>query len=73
MFVRLKKHRQYSYTPRFYKPEEDESYRTRQRIRFRRGGTLTADYRKKSRSMLFKVIAVAAVIYLIYWFAQFAQ
>ena len=73
MFVRLKKHRTFNYTPRFYKPEEDESYRTRQRIRFRRGGSLTADYRKKSWSLLVKVAAVGLVLYLIYWFAQIAQ
>jgi hypothetical protein len=63
MFVRLKKHHPYQYTPRFYNPDKDS--KARKPIRFRRP-------RRKSNalSMVFIITAIALILYVLHLLSQ---
>lgn len=63
-----KKHRQYSYTPRFYNPEtrgEDG----RKPIHFSRAGV----YRKSGRSLIFVLAAIGFIVYILHLLSQIGQ
>ena len=63
-----KKHRQYSYTPRFYNPEargEDG----RRPIRFSRAGV----YRKSGRSLIIVIISIGFIVYILHLLSQLGK
>lgn len=66
MFFKLRKHRTYQYTPRFYKPEKEP--RERRPIRFRRRRQKTS-----TRSLIFGFVAIALVIYILHILTQIAK
>ncbi|RMF59300.1 MAG: hypothetical protein D6748_06735 [Calditrichaeota bacterium] len=66
MFGRLRKHRTYQYTPRFYKPEEEE--RRRPPLRIRRSSRTA-----QQRSILYLIITIGFVLYIFYMLSQLAK
>ena len=70
MFLRPgKKHRQYGYTPRFYKPEEDQAQRVRKRIHFRSNSEQNSKS-KRSRSI---IVGVALILVILWAIMQLQQ
>ncbi len=66
MFGKLRKHRSYQYTPRFYKPEEDKERKPR--IRIRRSGR-SAQY----RSVLYLLVTIAFLMYVLYLLSRIGK
>lgn len=64
MFMKKPSHRVFDYTPRFYKPDEDESERRKRRLGFRRHRTITK--RKKTTNPLIWGFLILVVIYIIF-------
>jgi len=60
MFFKKPRHRIFDYTPRFYKPEDDQDERRKRRLGFRRQSKIK---RKKQNPLIWGVL-VAIVIYI---------
>ena len=60
MFIKKPRHRVFDYTPRFYKPEEDQNERRKKKLGFKR----QLKSSRKKRSPIIWVIFVMAVIYI---------
>lgn len=68
MFTKLKRHRQYQYTPRVYDPEKEKRnnrVQGRRELRFQRGGA-----KASPRSLIFVIAAMGLILYLIYKLSQ---
>lgn len=66
MFGKLRKHRTFQYTPRFYKPEEDERKRPKIRIR----PSARSAHR---RSMVFMIAAIGFVLYILFLLSRIGK
>ncbi len=66
MFYKLKKHRPYQYTPRFYKPEADSKERKPLRFQRTRGKVSTF-------SMVFFFIVISLLVYVLHLLTQIAK
>ncbi|HQU72313.1 MAG TPA: hypothetical protein PKV71_11960 [Calditrichia bacterium] len=72
MFIKPgRKNRQYSYEPRFYKPEVNEDGTPRRRISFQRSPGYGRGMMGKG--ILPKVLGIGLVIYLLYLFTQWGS
>ncbi len=67
MFIRLRKHRRYDYTPRFYKPETAKTER-RQKIRFEK-----PKRKSGSRRLMIYGAAFVALMYILLTLSQSGQ
>lgn len=63
MFMKKPSHRVFDYTPRFYKPEEDEDVRRKRKLGFRRHRKYTR--RSKATNPFVWGILILIVLYLI--------
>jgi hypothetical protein len=61
MLMKKPSHRVFDYTPRHYKPEEDQTERRKRRMGFSR----QRKYRTRQRSPIIFLVLVALIIYLI--------
>lgn len=66
MFYKLKKHRPYQYTPRFYKPEENS--KERKPIRFQRTRGRVSPF-----SIVFFFIVISLLVYVLHLLSQIAK
>jgi len=55
------RHRIFDYTPRHYKPEDDQSERTKRRLGFSR----QSKYRSRQKSPIILLVLVAIIVYLV--------
>ncbi len=62
MFVKKPKHRIFDYTPRFYKPEDDEKEKRKKKLGFSR--QLKTNRKKRSPAMWLLLTVVAIFVYL---------
>lgn len=59
MLSRKPKHRIFDYTPRFYKPEEDESENRKKKLNFRNARKL----RRKTKSPIIWLLFILIIVY----------
>lgn len=59
MFFKKINHKDYSYIPRFYKPEEDKAERRKKKLKFRTDSTI----RKKNRVPFLLLVFLGIIIY----------
>ncbi len=62
MFFKKTPHRVFDYTPRFYKPEEDEDVKRKRKLGFRR--QMKINRKKRSPVIWLLLVIAAAFIYL---------
>jgi hypothetical protein len=61
MFMKKPQHRVFDYTPRHYKPENDESERRKRRLGFSR----QRKYKSRQKSPIILFVLVAIIIYFV--------
>lgn len=66
MLMKKPRHRIFDYTPRFYKPEEDEKERLKRRLGFSR----QRKFKPKKRSTIIWIVLSFIVLYLIIKFSR---
>jgi hypothetical protein len=61
MFMKKPRHRIFDYSPRYYKPEDDKTERTKRRLGFSR----QRKYRSRQKSPIIILVLVAIIIYFV--------
>jgi len=68
MLTKLSKHRDFEYTPLYYKPEKDKEEQIRKRLGIRR-----LRRRSKTRSLIWMVALLGFLVYILYLLSKIAQ
>ncbi|HFB67454.1 MAG TPA: hypothetical protein ENJ66_00705 [Calditrichae bacterium] len=68
MLTKLSKHRDFEYTPLYYKPEKDKDEQVRKRLGIRR-----LRHKHKTRSLIWMLATLGFILYMLYLLSQIGK